>query len=258
MSWLWYILLFGSLAGLGWFFFPLLKSGRSATLPVVFIGKVGTAYSNTKDKSEWTSAKHLERFFVGLTKRGFQSILPQQILNGKLPPRSVLLVFGGGYQRIYTEVLPLLQKYNLKAAITLPAGLVGQYDAWQNSSVGPWQNLLTKSQIKDLQQSSQIEFISTVLDGSDLTAETDETALWKIHENKQRLKSLYGIKANMAYIPLSLTSRPAIWAGAEQDFPILLSHAIAANPLPLEKAKPLACLPLFKFFFLTRLFWLMK
>lgn len=46
-------------------------------------------------------------------------------LSGTLPSKSIVLTFDDGYEDFYTYAYPMLKKYNLKATMFLPTGLVG-------------------------------------------------------------------------------------------------------------------------------------
>ena len=71
----------------------------------------------------------LEQQFKYLVKRGYTSILLSDLLDHlnekkKLPAKAVLLTFDDGYKNNFTQLYPLLKKYNLKANIFLVAGFI--------------------------------------------------------------------------------------------------------------------------------------
>ena len=207
---------------LAWWFFSPLWNKKKNRVSVILISKMGCSPAGSKDKKEWLSPKRLEKLFAALKKQEIPAILPNEMAD--LPAKkSVLLLFTGGYQAIADIALPLLKKYGLKAAVVLPAGLIGQYDAWQKAQTGPWQNILTKEQIKELKADDAVAFLSTSLDGMPLNPENDEEALWQLAENTKRLKTLYGVKASGVYFPQAVLPRPAILQAAQKNFPFCLT-----------------------------------
>ena len=239
------------------FWAPLLKP-KTQTLPILLIGKTGTPPHNSHDKKQWLCLAKLEKLLARLNARGFTAILPQDIAKNALPARPVILLFYGGYQSVYSQAFALLEKYACKACAALPAGLIGQYDAWQNPRQGPWQNLLTAPQIQQLQKSKRIEFISTTLDGTSASGEADEKECWKLPENKTRLQYLYNLKTNAVYFPPPDPLRPAVLQTARQHFALLIGNQKGNNPLPLNTTDPLRVLPIQNGTCLLRLFWKME
>lgn len=235
-----------------WFFAPLLHRPK-AQLPVLFINKVGLPPACTKDKRNWISPTKLEKLFQTLQKKNMLSLLPGQVIKGNIPPNGIMLVFNGGYQSFYQIVFPLLQKYRLQASVILPAGLIGQYDAWQAPEIGPWQNLLTLEQIKELAKSGLTEIISTTLQGTPLSAESDETAIWQLLENKHRLQTLCHIKTDTVFCPQR--PRPGVIQAIKKHFMLTVGASFGNNALPLDLSRPLKICPVFSFTFLSRLFW---
>lgn len=91
-------------------------------------------------------ASHLEY----LQSKGYNSahtnILTNFFLNSTPPPqKSIILTFDDGYDDFYTQAFPLLKKYNTKAVLYLPTGLVDN------------PGYLTWSQINELASSGLVE-----------------------------------------------------------------------------------------------------
>lgn len=243
--------------GAAWCLATLTQSKRDV-LPVLLFGKTGKPFPSSKDKNNWVSYKRLEKLFAALKRKGYQTVLPGQIISSRpLPPRPVLLVFSGGYQTFYTDVFPLLQKYGLKAAAGLSAALVGQYDAWTQPQDGPWQNLLNDAQIKELNKSGLAEFISETLDGTSIENADDDTAVWQLAESKRRLRALQGLKINAVHFPQKDPHRPAVLFAARNEYALVIGNTPGNNLLPLGQT-PLRVLPVRTRTSITRLFWRMK
>lgn len=248
-----WILISLALLGTVAYCFPLLRPKRS-TLPILLINKTGKPFPASRDKKNWLSAPKLEKALAGLKKRNYTFVLPQDIAKNQLPQKPVLLVFYG-YQNVYDCVYPLLQKYNAKAAVSLAAARIGQYNAWQSPRQGPWQDLLTSAQIAHLGQSGTIEFIASSLDGTDLSEQDDKTACWKLRENKTRLNKLYGLPVLCVHFPFSDPKWAAVWAEARHSFSVIIGNGLGTNSLPLDPKSALRVCPLTNSTNLTRLFW---
>lgn len=253
MSVLFFVLAFVIVAAGVWFCAPLMHRS-TAQLPVLFIHKVGIAPAYAKDKKNWISPQKLEKLFQALKKGGITPLLPSQIKKA-LFPHSLLLVFGGGYETFYTVVFPLLKKYNLPASVVLSVAQIGQYDAWQNPQTGPWQNILTKEEIKELAKSGLVEFTSTTLKGTSLNMDNDEEAIWQLVENKHRLLELYNIKTSCVYYPPPHLPRPAVQQALNKQFALSIACQRGHNPFPLKTGQPLYILPISAKTSLLRLCW---
>lgn len=216
--------------------------------------KVGVAPAYAKNKKDWISPQKLEKLFQEFKKGAFVPLLPRQIKN-TTSPHGILLVFGGGYETFHTVVFPLLKKYNLPASVVLPAAQIGQYDAWQPAQTGPWQNILTKDEIKELVKSGLVEFISTTLEGTSLNTDNDEEAVWQLAENKQRLLALYNIKTSCVFCPPSNLPRPAVQQAINKQFALSITFQRGHNTLPLKTGQPLYILPMSAKASLLRLRW---
>lgn len=235
---------------------PIMRP-RKPVLPVLLIGKTGTAPAVDKHKQDWLCEKKLEKLFSALQRKGFTSVLPADILSGKLPAKPVCLVFTGGYQSFARLVFPLLEKYNLRAGTVLHAGLTGQYDAWQKPDEGPWQSLLTAADIKHLQAGGRVEFISSTVDGLPLAQEDDTRACWQLTENKTRMEHLHKLHVRAVYFPQTNPRRPAVLRQARQDFALLIGNEHGNNLLPTDFTVPLQVFRIHQGTSFTRLLWKM-
>ncbi|MDD7579163.1 MAG: polysaccharide deacetylase family protein [Elusimicrobia bacterium] len=172
--------------------YVLLRRAKRALVVLTHV-KIGRPPANARLKNEWTSVAQLERTLNNLARRNFTTVLPGELSKSRLPAKPVLLAFMGGYQSFYTEVFPLLQKYNAKACVFLAQEYVGAYDAWQDPYREPWQNLLTETQLKELRQSGLVEFGALDLKARDLTLLPVREAAFGAAENSFRLKKQLGL-----------------------------------------------------------------
>ena len=195
------------LAGFSGCWFLLKKA--SPALCVTVYRKIGRAPRNSRPASEWTSLKRLEKDFIFLTRRGFTTISPKEL--GKTrAQKPVLLAFAGGYRSFFTDVFPLLKKYQLKACVFLVADTVGRYDRWQDPRQGPFQNILTAEELKVLSASPLISFGTLGLSENGgpsfkITAGSSELA-----ESISRLERLYKIPVTAIYTNEDLPADPPL------------------------------------------------
>ncbi len=170
------------------------------------------------------SVKKLEALFKYLNQRGFHSLLPSELDTSSLT-KSFLLVFTNGYRSFFTQVYPLLKKHGLKAAVGLPVGLIGQYDAWQPADEGAWQDLLTKEDLIQLKKDKNIAFISQGLDNGSSSKLDEKKAIWQLEESKFRLHNLYSISTETLLFTKDFLQKPAVLSKAQQEYNLLLAKS---------------------------------
>lgn len=164
------------------------------SLPVLVFQKVGKPPLRSRLKNQWTTPQQLTNILTLLTKRKYHVITPND-LNKRLPARPILLVFVGGYQSFYTEVFPLLQKFNIPATCAVAVETLGTYNAWQDPYREPWQNVLTSKQLTALVKSGLVNIATLGLDGKDLSQLSVEQAQQEVEESIHRLNKLHQLKA---------------------------------------------------------------
>lgn len=73
----------------------------------------------------------LEQDFQWLNENGYHTVLPRELAAGQpLPEKAVLITFDDGYRSNYDLAYPLLQRYQIKAAIAI---MVYMQDLWAGS-----------------------------------------------------------------------------------------------------------------------------
>ena len=235
-----------------WFFYPFIKP-RRASLPVLLIRDIQTNICSVP--KEACRLAQLEHILQYLSSQGFESVLPQEVISPKVSTKQpVMLLFAGGYQSFYTQVFPLLKKYNFKAAVALPVALIGQYNAWLAAEKGLWQNILTEEQIKELQKSGLVEFISGGLNGSALSSSEKEKNIFELTESKYRLNKIYGIDAKALLFPLTDPVSNDVYKTATENYPLVFTNKIGSNYWPLNTVI-LKTYPITRFTLLPRLFF---
>ena len=168
---------------------------RPHALFVLAYQKVGKAPKNSRLQNEWISPRTFEKTLVWLRAHGFTPVSLQKLAEGKLPQKPVLLAFIGGYQSFISDIFPLLEKYQMPAAVFTAPDLAGTYNAWQNPHDEPWQNLLTEKELKTLHKSGLVSLGALGLGGEDATRAPALDATVIVRESLFRFKTQLGLKA---------------------------------------------------------------
>lgn len=123
------------------------------------------------------------------------NVLPLETLavlikENRLPPKAVAITFDDGYKDNFTQVFPILIKYNLPATIFLITSEVGK------------RNRLDWQEIKLMQDSGLVTFASHAV-GPDplIKMKSDEDLKYQIFESKCILEEKLGKKVNLFSYP---------------------------------------------------------
>ena len=157
---------------------------------ILIYQKIGVAPKNSALKNEWTSLRTLTRTLDKIKSRGFTTVSPAQLSDGKIPLKSVLLLFLDGYRSFYTEVYPLLQARQLAACVCLPTACVGTYNSWQDPHREFWQDVLTENELKKLAKDPLISFGAQALNREDISLLPAEQAHYTAQESVFRLTQM--------------------------------------------------------------------
>lgn len=179
-----------ALLGAVWYFVGKKKIG----VHLFVVEKIGTPPSNSLLKKEWISSRSFEKKLNYFLRKKYTFLTLEQLANSQAE-KSVLLVCMGGYRSFYTTVFPLIQKHNLPVTIFIAPDLIGTYNSWQDPYQEPWQDLLTAKEINQLKQCSFVYWGALPLGGQNITACSNEHAVFAITESIYRLKNQWGISS---------------------------------------------------------------
>jgi peptidoglycan/xylan/chitin deacetylase (PgdA/CDA1 family) len=115
--------------------------------------------------------------------------IPSFISEGKSPSQTVALTFDDGYSDFYTDVFPLLKKYNTKATLYMIAG-------WSQTP-----GYLTVSQLQEIQQSGLVEIAAHTMTHPKLTHLTPDQQKQEIQQSKSVLENELHIKVETFAYP---------------------------------------------------------
>lgn len=103
---------------------------------------------------------------------------------------TIALTFDDGYEDFYTDVFPLLKKYNMKATSYVIANYIGRDD------------FMNEAQIKELLESNLVEIGSHTLDHPELTLLSDREVELQTAGSKHILESMFGLPVYSFSYPL--------------------------------------------------------
>lgn len=114
-----------------------------------------------------------------IQRLGYETIFADELVRTHGNP-CVVLTFDDGYADNYTNVLPLLEKYDMKATIFLITDLIGT------------EGHLNEEQILEMQQSGHVRFASHTKSHQKLTLLDKETLKQELTESRRRIEALTG------------------------------------------------------------------
>lgn len=104
--------------------------GPCKTIPVLLYHHVQPIKEIVEKKQQNISvdSEIFDKQMEYLVSRGYNTLTLQDFfsgLSGTLPSKPIVLTFDDGYEDFYTYAYPVLKKYNIRATVFLPTGLVG-------------------------------------------------------------------------------------------------------------------------------------
>lgn len=119
-----------------------------------------------------------EDHLVTLNALGYEYIFADEFTHTENP--SVMLTFDDGYEDNYTEMFPILKKYNAKATIFMVTSAIDR------------PGYLTSEQIKEMADSGLVRFASHTHNHYSLTSLSEKDLRYQFEHSKQILKELTG------------------------------------------------------------------
>ncbi len=121
-----------------------------------------------------------------LTDAGYTCITASEladILDGKTmaPPKPILITFDDGHWDLYTDVLPILEKYHVKATAYIISGFIGAPD------------FLSQKQLQKVIQSGLVEIGAHTVHHIALTQKLRPFVQYEVFQSKASLENTYHI-----------------------------------------------------------------
>jgi len=122
----------------------------------------------------------------------------------RLPARSFVITFDDGYQDVYTQACPILEKYGFTATIFLVAGGMGTSSNWWGKAGERSALLLTWTEARDLAKRGFI-LGSHTLNHPRLSTQDDQSAFEEIRNSKILLQDRLEMQVDFLSYPYSDT-----------------------------------------------------
>lgn len=132
----------------------------------------------------------------------------------KLPEKVVMLTFDDGYMDLYTDVLPILKKEQVKAVAYIVPDFLNR------------PNYLFTYQLRELAKSQLVEIGAHTMDHAWLKGISGKTAYYQIEQSKKTLQDILHIPINSFAYPYGAFDRQAINIATTAGF----SNAVSTIP----------------------------
>ncbi len=140
-----------------------------------------------------------------------------------LPRKPVIITFDDGYDDFYTDVLPLLKKYNVKATAYIVAGVIGRL------------NYMSKDEIQKAQESGLVEIGAHSMYHRYLKGISYNEAKFEIEQSKANLEHEFGVKVISFAYPYGAFDKQAIRLVQDAGFKTSVSTVPGADVSSLNR-----------------------
>ncbi len=169
----------------------------------------------------------LEKQLQYLIENGYTPIHFEDLGRVDTIEKPILLTFDDGYQDNYTELFPLLKKYNVKATVFMIMGSVGQ------------EHYLTREQIIEMDQSGLVSFQSHTMTHEFLSTRTAEQLEEELYQSKLELARIIGKESFVLCYPTGKYSEQSLAATADHyEFGLLMSgptYVTGSDPFKITR-----------------------
>ncbi len=138
------------------------------------------------------TVEELEQQILSLKKRKFDVVTFHDLLNGKRVSKPILLTFDDGYADNYENLLPLLEKHNVKATIFALGNREIRRNEWDIALGEQPYPLMDDDHLLACHQSGLVEIGSHGLNHQHLTQLSEDALKREIFDSKEQLSDLLG------------------------------------------------------------------
>lgn len=184
--------------------------GKQIKVPILTYHYIGNN-PNPQDKARDNLSVSPDKFEAQmeyLSQHGYTTLTLSEIISAFkgefiLPEKPVVLTFDDGYIDFYLNAYPILLKYQFKATVFIPTGLIdqGYYLSWD--------------QIRQMDSSGLISFQSHSVSHWDLSSLQHDRLVFQLKESKKTLEQILGKKVNFLAYPYG-TSNPGVWQAVRE------------------------------------------
>jgi len=140
-----------------------------------------------------------------IKRLGYETVFADELsqTRGK---KCVVLTFDDGYEDNFTNVLPLLEKYNMKATVFLISDMIGM------------EGHLSEDQIRKMAESGHVHFGSHTKSHEKMYALDPEVMKTELLESRRRIEELTGQKVTALAYPNGVCDSAAELAASENGY----------------------------------------
>lgn len=175
----------------------------------------------------FVSPQTIEEELLYLQENGFDTIWFEDLSHIEDYEKPVILTFDDGYDDNYTELFPLLQKYNAKATIFVIPKAIGT------------PHKMTAEQIYELSRSGLVSIQSHTYSHGNLSTMDEETLIFEMEESQKYLAALTGQVPYAVCYPEGTRSELSIEvAGRYYDYGLLMNGQLyntSDDPLRVKR-----------------------
>jgi peptidoglycan/xylan/chitin deacetylase (PgdA/CDA1 family) len=162
-------------------------------------------YHKINDDFDWgitrQKVSQFERGMKFLHDLGYKSVSSEEAFKSQeIPDRKVVITFDDGYEDIYSNAFPILQKYDFTAFIFLITGFVGKYDSWDYNLGKRRKRHLSWKQIKEMSKWG-FGFGSHTVNHPDLTKIDQKFVEYELKKSKEVLEDKLGKRVSFLSYP---------------------------------------------------------
>lgn len=175
-------------------------------IPILMYHKVLEKKEDGGVHGTYVTKEQMEHHLRVIKKKGYETITFEELkkmgLSHRFDKKYIILTFDDGYKDNHDILLPLLEKYNMKAVIYLVSD--STYNKWDVDFVeNPEKRyeLMNDSEIKKLLDSGRIEFGGHTTIHKNLTKLSKDDLLVELTNDKKKLEEKIGKKATSFAYP---------------------------------------------------------
>lgn len=177
-----------------------IHSGRQIKIPILLYHYIADNPDPSDKARDYLSSspKDFDEQMGYLQKEGYTPITLDTMVAGlygntTLPAKPVVITFDDGYQDLYSNAYPILQKYQFKAVAFIPTGLVGTsyYVNWD--------------QLSQMQLSGLLSFQAHSVNHVNLASVSKDRLIYELSESKKILEEKFAIPVNFIAYPYGIS-----------------------------------------------------
>jgi peptidoglycan/xylan/chitin deacetylase (PgdA/CDA1 family) len=163
-----------------------------------------------------------EKQLAYLKTEGYSTVHLSDLIEWKVPEKSLVLSFDDGLEDFYTTALPLLNKYGFTASNSVITGMIGSFEH------------MNEEQIRSC-IGSGIEITSHTVDHPDLSAINEDAVRYQVSASMEYLTSEFGIEVDAFVYPAGKYNDLVVGILNEEGYKIAVTTEYAEADLSKDE-----------------------